>query len=143
MRSFSHTQQLQFNYKPQTEENSQNGDRFYFNRIFRKKYLIHNRSSISIIIIIIIIEVYWLQSCLWLSLANHPYQPLLLISSLDYSHGLVWFSWVLWYISLCWLFNAKSSLHIYTLNILMITFLNDPEIIFLYTLKWFQESIAI
>ena len=31
--------------------------------------------------------------------------------------GLVWFGLVLWHINLCRLFNAKSSLYIYTLNI--------------------------
>ena len=30
---------------------------------------------------------------------------------------MVWFGWVLWHINHCWLFNAKSSLYIYILDI--------------------------
>ena len=30
---------------------------------------------------------------------------------------MIWFGWVLWHINHCWLFNAKSSLYIYILDI--------------------------
>ena len=46
---------------------------------------------------------------------------------------LVWFGLVLWHTNHCRLFNTKSSLYMYTkymiyYNILLITFLNDPDI---------------
>ena len=48
------------------------------------------------------------------------------------------FSLVLWHINHCRLFNAKSFLHIYikhmiSLHILLIRFLNEPELIFFGT----------
>ena len=62
--------------------------------------------------------------------------------------GLAWFSLVLWDIKHCRLFNAKYSLYIYIkyiwfLNILSITFLNEPKLILLQTVKWFQVFLCI
>ena len=47
---------------------------------------------------------------------------------------MIWFYWVLWNINHCRLFNTKFSLYsIYMIckHILLITFLNEPELIFL------------
>ena len=49
--------------------------------------------------------------------------------------------WILWDINLCRLVNAKSRLYIYSkyiwfLNILYITFLNEPELIFFICTQW-------
>ena len=56
---------------------------------------------------------------------------------------LVWFGWVLWHINHCRLFNAKSCFYKYILNIWLVNtffdrFLNEPELIHLYSVKWFQ-----
>ena len=57
-----------------------------------------------------------------------------------------WLGWVLWHINLCRLFNTKSSLYIYITyiifkHILLIKFLNEQELIFLHTVKWFQAFL--
>ena len=89
----------------------------------------------------------------------------------------VWFGWVWWHINHCWLFNAKSFLHIHiryigfglvgfygistitghlmpnpvyyiiiihmiSEHILLITFLNEPEVIFFHIVKWFQVLLC-
>ena len=55
---------------------------------------------------------------------------------------MIWCGWVLLHVNHYRLFNAKSSLYIYAKymicqQILLITFLNEPELIFC-TVKWFQ-----
>ena len=60
---------------------------------------------------------------------------------------MIWFALFLWHINHCRLFDAKSSLYIfyiYTIceHILLITFLNEPELIFWRTVKWFQVLLA-
>ena len=56
--------------------------------------------------------------------------------------GLVWFVWVKWHINYCRLSKAKSCLYIYIKyrlckHILLITFLNEHEIIFFFFLFFF------
>ena len=59
----------------------------------------------------------------------------------------VWFGWVLWHIYNCRLFNAKYSLcmsikYMICKHILLITFLNEPELIFFFTHTWFQVFVS-
>ena len=61
---------------------------------------------------------------------------------------MIWSGWVLWHINHCWLFNAKSSIYIYIkyiqfVNILLIIFSNEPMLILLHTVKWFQILLCI
>ena len=59
----------------------------------------------------------------------------------------IWFGLVLWHVNPRRLFNAKCCLYIYfkyiwLVNILLITFLNEPQVVFffftLHIIKWFQ-----
>ena len=68
---------------------------------------------------------------------NHLYTYILNI------YDLVWFGLVLWHINHCRLFNAKSSLYMYIKymickHILLITFLNAPELTFYTQLNVFK-----
>ena len=59
-----------------------------------------------------------------------------------------WFGLVLWHINYFWLFNVKSSLYIrirymISKHILLVTFLNEPKLILLLTVKLFQVSLCI
>ena len=61
---------------------------------------------------------------------------------------MIWFGWVLWYMNYCRLFNAKSFLYIYikysiSKPIFYIIFLNEPEVIFLHTVKCFANFYLI
>ena len=53
---------------------------------------------------------------------------------------LIWFGWVLWYINPCGILNARPGLYIciYYMTFLWVTFLNEPELFCLYTVKWLQ-----
>ena len=56
---------------------------------------------------------------------------------------MIWFVWVLWHSNHCRLFNAKSCLYIYIRymickHILLISFLNEPELIFCAQLNGFK-----
>ena len=57
--------------------------------------------------------------------------------------------WFLWHINHCRLFNAKSFLYTYiryiwfVKHILLVMFLNEPKLIFLHTVKWFQQLLSI
>ena len=64
------------------------------------------------------------------------------------SRTAVWLGLVLWHINHCRLFNAKSSSYKYIKymickHFMLITFLNEPKIILLYTVKWFQVLLCI
>ena len=56
------------------------------------------------------------------------------------------FSWVLWHINNCRLFNTESLFLIYIKYIskthFIDTFLNNPELILLYIVKWFQVFLS-
>ena len=76
------------------------------------------------------------------------YQPLWVIQRQILLIYIYWiytirFGWVLWHINNCRLFNAKSSLYSYQIymckHILLITFLNEPELFFfLLAVQCFQ-----
>ena len=61
---------------------------------------------------------------------------------------MIWFCRVLQHINHCRLFNAKSSLYVHIKymickDILPITFLNEPELLFfLQTVKWLQVLLC-
>ena len=60
---------------------------------------------------------------------------------------MVWLGWVLRHINHCRLFNAKSYSYIYIKymvckHILLITFLNKPQLTCLPTVKWFQVLLC-
>ena len=62
---------------------------------------------------------------------------------------MIWFGLVLWYINHCRLLNAKSSLyntykiHMICKDISLITFLHEPKLILLHTIKQFQTLLCI
>ena len=61
---------------------------------------------------------------------------------------MIWFGLVLWHINNCRLSNAKSSLYIYinymiSKHILLIMFLNEPKLIILLTVEWFEVLLCI
>ena len=56
-------------------------------------------------------------------------------------YDLIWFGLVLWHINNCWSFNPKSFFFTYILDIWVI-FLNEPELIFFHTVKWFHLFIS-
>ena len=56
---------------------------------------------------------------------------------------MIWFGRVLKHINHCRLFNAKFSLYKYWfVDILWKSVLNEPELIFLHTSKWFQVLLC-
>ena len=55
---------------------------------------------------------------------------------------MIWFGWVLWFISHCRLFNAKSNTCIWLVIKVFGKILNKPELIFLRTVEWFQEFLS-
>ena len=61
----------------------------------------------------------------------------------------MWFGWVLWHINHCRSFNAESCLYIYIIytymiskHIMLITFLNEPQLMFLHTVRWFHFFLS-
>ena len=57
-------------------------------------------------------------------------------SSYRLKFDLVWFGLVLWYITHCWLFNAKSCFYIYT------KYMIRKPILYIHTLKKSNSSIS-